>query len=118
MTGVFRSAEKDEKVFLFLVGKFASGRPTGIYICNFRNATEGETADFAARRIVKKNRFAYDGDDPGIKRTAQKTAASKALLLKEILSDELLCAALRSYLMRQYRKKYGFQSARRSRYSR
>jgi len=102
----FRAAEKDEKLFLFLVGKFGSRRPTGIHICNFRNATEGEAAVFAAQQIVKKNWYAYDGDDPGIKRTARKNAVSKALLLKDVLSDELLCAALRSYFVRQYRKKY------------
>ena len=99
----FASAGKDERIFQALVGRFPSRRPTAIHICNFGNATEGEAAVFAAQQIVKRNWHAYDGDNEKIRRTARMNAASRAPLLKNVLSDKASCAELQRYFMKLYK---------------
>ena len=101
----FASAGKDEGIFRALLGRFSSPRPTEVHICNFRNATEGELAVFAAQQIVKRNWYAYDGDNDKIRRAARTNAASKALLLKDLLSDKAACAQLRGYFMKLYKSR-------------
>ena len=94
----FASARKQEERFLYIIQQFSSRRPTRIHICNFRYATEGEVAVFAAQQIVRKNWYEYDGPEERIKEIARTdTAAGKALLVKEVLEDEALCTALQEY---------------------
>ena len=101
----FASAGKDEGKFRALLDRFPSPRPTAVHICNFRNAAEGELAVFSAQQIVKRNWYAYDGDNDKIRRAARTNAASKALLLKDLLSDKAACAQLRGYFMKLYKSR-------------
>ena len=102
----FQAARKDEKIFIFIIRKFSSRRPTQIHICNFRNATEGELAVFVAQQIVKKNWHVYNGDNCEIKRIVKKKVAAKVLLLPDILSDKSLCIALQRYFIEHHKLKF------------
>lgn len=101
----FETARKEEKIYCHVIERFTSQNPTKIHICNFRNATEGELAIFAAQQIIKKNWFSYNDYNEDIKIIAKKNVKPKALLLKDILSKKELCIALQDYFVKQYRLK-------------
>ena len=98
-------ARNDRAVFYLIVNKFGSHQATKLHICNFRNAAEGEVAVFVAQRIVGKNWYSYDGDSDQLKVIAQKKAAAKVLLLKNVIEDKEMCKDLQFYFKRQYNLK-------------
>lgn len=99
----FEMARKDEKTFLYVISKFSSRRETEIHICNFKYATEGEVAVFVAQQIIRKNWYSYDGNDGGLRQMAGKNVVQKALLLNDILSDKIMCEALKKYFIEKYK---------------
>ena len=98
-------AQNNKAVFYSIVNKFGSRKATKLHICNFRNATEGEVAVFAVQRIAEKNWYSYDGNNDKLKVIAQKKAAAKVLLLKNVIEDKEMCKDLQFYFKRQYNLK-------------
>ena len=92
-------------MFNLVVDKFDSRKATKLHICNFRNATEGEVAVFVIQRIVGKNWYSYDGKSNKLKGIAQKKAAAKVLLLKNVIEDKEMCNELQIYFKQQYNLK-------------
>lgn len=97
-----KAAKKDERIFRFVLSQFSSRKPTEIHICNFRNATEGEIAVFAAQRIAGANWYDYDGHDKELKKIIGTETAAKVQLLKQVLGNDRLCASLQRYFFRKY----------------
>ena len=99
------SVQNDRRMFNLVVDKFDSRKATKLHICNFRNATEGEVAVFVIQRIVGKNWYSYDGNSNKLKGIAQKKAAAKVLLLKNVIEDKEMCNELQIYFKQQYNLK-------------
>ena len=110
----FHSLRLDNDIFNLIIDKFDSRKATNIHICNFRNASEGEVAVFAAQHIVGKNWYSYDGNNCELKKIAQTNVASKALLLKLVLENKEMCKELQNYFKKQFilkqKKEYIFEN--------
>ena len=68
-------------------------------------STCGEVAVFVVQRIAEKNWYSYDGNNDKLKVIAQKKAAAKVLLLKNVIEDKEMCKELQFYFKRQYNLK-------------
>lgn len=99
-------AQNNKAVFYSIVNKFGSRKATKLHICNFRNATEGEVAVFVVQRIAEKNWYSYDGNNDKLKVIAQKKAAAKVLLLKNVIEDKEMCKELQFFFKQQYNLKH------------
>ena len=100
----FRAANKDPKLFEFLLSKFPDRGTTEIHICNWGNASQGLLAVMSAEMITGRSWMSYDGDDPEIKSAvkAAETHFPRHSPLKKILANPKSCRELQIFFRRAY----------------
>lgn len=101
----FAGADEYKNLMAFLAARLGEVRESGIDICFFGKAAEGQMALFAMQRLSGRNFDEYNGDNLFIHQVLRRSRLGQRILylepLREILADEEGRGALGEFLMKR-----------------